>query len=307
MPTMQAPPPTTYYYPQTTYHSIPPQQQHQTTYHTGYPDYVTMQAPPPVQTMQSLQTMPPPMSTTTLMSIAPPTMMVPTGHPGMLSQQQQQHGVMSPSLTSGFSGSGDCKSTETSSILSAASYSSVGAVATVVSDAGYLPRKGYSGYGMDSMDAQDGYYYNSHHQNYYGHMTNVPPYSSSNNNNHHHHHNNNNSNVGTGNVSGSGATNNSSASQNGRSSHCDVCQMTFPSSSVLDNHVKGSRHARKVKSQQAFRQLKESGTNFRQDEEAGGEIRCEVCQVSVNSSQQLQAPLIGNLCLCLLRQMVSFH
>merc|ERR1719189_3551879 len=38
---------------------------------------------------------------------------------------QTQHGVMSPSLTSGFSGSGaDCKSTETSSILSAASYSS---------------------------------------------------------------------------------------------------------------------------------------------------------------------------------------
>ena len=37
----------------------------------------------------------------------------------------QQHDIMSPSLTSGFSGSGgDCKSTETSSILSAASYTS---------------------------------------------------------------------------------------------------------------------------------------------------------------------------------------
>ena len=34
------------------------------------------------------------------------------------------HGVMSPSLTSGFSGSGDCKSTETCSLLSVASYSS---------------------------------------------------------------------------------------------------------------------------------------------------------------------------------------
>ena len=31
---------------------------------------------------------------------------------------------MSPSLTSGFSGSGDCKSTETCSLLSVASYSS---------------------------------------------------------------------------------------------------------------------------------------------------------------------------------------
>ena len=40
------------------------------------------------------------------------------------SQGGAPHGVMSPSLTSGFSGSGDCKSTETCSLLSVASYSS---------------------------------------------------------------------------------------------------------------------------------------------------------------------------------------
>jgi hypothetical protein len=196
-------------------------------------------------------------------------------------QQQQQHGVMSPSLTSGFSGSGDCKSTETSSILSAASYSSVGAVATMVSDGGYLSRKGYTGY--DNMEGgQDGYYYNNHHNYYSGHMQAAPP------------HNTNNNVTNSNNVNGV-VTTASSTTVGRNSSFCDVCQMSFPSSAVLENHVKGSRHARKVKSQQAFRQLKESGTNFHQDEESGGEIRCEVCQVSVNSSQQLQAHLIGKV------------
>ena len=85
---------------------------------------------------------------------------------------------------------------------------------------------------------------------------------------------------------------------------CDLCKLTFPSQSVLDNHLKGSRHARRVKSQQAFRQLQDNGTNLRQniihedgtiDEELHyGEICCEVCEVSVNSSHQLQAHLAGN-------------
>jgi hypothetical protein len=237
---------------------MPPQQQPQQTYHTGYHDYITasMQPPPLMQTIATMP--PPPVSTNTLMSIAPPTMIMTSGHPGMLQQQQQQHGVMSPSLTSGFSGSGDCKSTESSSILSAASYSSVGAVATVVSEANYLPRKGFHDYGME---AQEGYYFNNN--NFYsGHVQHVPPYSGQAN-------------------SGNSGMMKSSASQAMKSrgsvaasaSFCDVCQMSFPSNLVLENHVKGSRHARKVKSQQAFRQLKESGTNFHQDEEGGGEIR----------------------------------
>ena len=71
---------------------------------------------------------------------------------------------------------------------------------------------------------------------------------------------------------------------------------------VLENHLKGSRHARRVKSQQAFRQLKDAGTLFRIRGSAtpvtdigmsSGAIRCEVCQVSVNSSHQLQAHLTG--------------
>ena len=41
---------------------------------------------------------------------------------------------------------------------------------------------------------------------------------------------------------------------------CDLCSLTFPSLSVLNNHVKGQRHIRKVKSQQATRQMKAAGT-----------------------------------------------
>ena len=85
---------------------------------------------------------------------------------------------------------------------------------------------------------------------------------------------------------------------------CDLCKLNFPSQSVLDNHLKGSRHTRRVKSQQAFRQLQDNGTNLRQNiiQEDGsfddgsfhfGELSCEVCEVSVNSSHQLQAHLAG--------------
>ena len=83
---------------------------------------------------------------------------------------------------------------------------------------------------------------------------------------------------------------------------CETCQIAFPSLAVLENHLKGSRHARRIKSQQAFRQLKDAGTLFRIRGSSAsvtdigmssGAIRCEVCQVSVNSSHQLQAHLTG--------------
>jgi hypothetical protein len=150
---------------------------------------------------------------------------------------------------------------------------------------------------VDVVDSHDGYNYYNHHQNYYGgHVTTVPAYNGCNGGGGGHGHGS--ANVGSGHAGmpvslSANAAAKKSSSHGGRPSHCDVCHMTFPSSAVLENHVKGSRHARKLKSQQAFRQLKESGTHFRQDADSGGEIRCEVCQVSVNSSQQLQAHLIG--------------
>ena len=123
-------------------------------------------------------------------------------------------GVMSPSLTSGFSGSGDCKSTETSSLLSVASNSS-------------RRRRG-----------------GRRHER-------------------------------------------AAASQ---SLECRLCRLPFPSRAVLEHHLAGARHARKVAAAAVLQRLVDQGA------ELGGdlsEIRCEVCRVSVNSSHQLQAHLAG--------------
>jgi hypothetical protein len=72
--------------------------------------------------------------------------------------------------------------------------------------------------------------------------------------------------------------------------NCDLCSLTFPSISILHNHMKGSRHMRKVKSQMAYKQMKAAGLNFKET----GDIQCEVCRVTVNSSHQLQAHLAGH-------------
>jgi hypothetical protein len=88
------------------------------------------------------------------------------------------------------------------------------------------------------------------------------------------------------------------SSMTSNSSHvltCDLCSLTFPSLAVLNNHVKGSRHLRKVKSHQAYRQMKAAGMAFKQET---GEIQCEICRVSVNSSHQLQAHIAGKAIKC---------
>ena len=175
--------------------------------------------------------------------------------------QQPQHNVMSPSLTSGFSGSGgDCKSTETSSILSAASYSSSNVV------------KGHThGFSLPSSSTTPAGNANK--------SVCPPPY------------------------------------------FCDPCHLAFPTQANLDSHLVSNRHSRRAKtlsltssSGKSRTQLQSGGVNpsgacQNGDGDMGkssssntdggvaansGEIRCEVCQVSVNSSHQLQAHLAGN-------------
>ena len=90
---------------------------------------------------------------------------------------------------------------------------------------------------------------------------------------------------------GGGSVTSSMTSSSSHVMTCDLCSLTFPSLSVLNNHIKGSRHLRKVKSQQAYKQMKAAGMSIKQQE--SGEIRCEVCRVSVNSSHQLQAHVAG--------------
>ena len=398
-------------------------------YTYSYPDYTT--PPPQVPTMMMVPPIPPPAPHP---QHSDPYYQTVQGNGAMgVPQQghvtqppmQTQHGVMSPSLTSGFSGSGaDCKSTETSSILSAASYSS-GAAPHVNNNYNYGD---HSQYYSNKKGGYHNYYNNNNNQQQLDYNTMGSSY-----NGHHNHHgassnpssrsygssssgnsgssssskNNQSSSTGTNNMhgnlvdtgvcgsgnslqvnskltsGGSGAchaptvTNNSNMNSHGisskinnnnsnhvnqhkmmkadsrNSSHnnksslgdsrplaghggsssastsasasaaaaaaaaaaasaaamaaasavfCETCQIAFPSLAVLENHLKGSRHARRIKSQQAFRQLKDAGTLFRIRGSSAsvtdigmssGAIRCEVCQVSVNSSHQLQAHLTG--------------
>merc|ERR1719189_1059996 len=92
---------------------------------------------------------------------------------------------------------------------------------------------------------------------------------------------------------GSGSNKDGLINEKGFVAICEICRLPFPSQAVLENHLRGSRHARRVKSQQAFKQLHDNGAVFRH-EEGVSEIRCEVCRVSVNSSHQLQAHLLGH-------------
>ena len=145
--------------------------------------------------------------------------------PGGQGQAGTSHGVMSPSLTSGFSGSGDCKSTETCSLLSVASYSSA------------TPAGSGSPGGRNGAEPHGG------------------PDSS--------------------------AASSSVAPPPRHVVTCEVCQLPFPSRAVLEHHLVGSRHAKKVKAESVLRQLQEGGAEFRATE-ATGDIRSKtstsICQ-----------------------------
>ncbi|CAB4067918.1 unnamed protein product [Lepeophtheirus salmonis] len=221
---------------------------------SGYYDYHATVPPPVVLSHPS-----PPQS---IVTIAPPIQQQQplTSHQHSYSSitNNSNHGVMSPSLTSGFSGSGaDCKSTETSSILSAASFNSnPGPILSSPSVKNNGNKKG-----------------NAHHHKSNRNLKK--------------------------NQAAKKFAEEEAAKESllktlhklvGKGLTCEVCQIAFPSKTVLENHLKGSRHNRKVKSREVFRELQDAGAEFRQNDE---EISCEVCKVSVNSSHQLQAHLAG--------------
>ncbi|XP_042219702.1 zinc finger protein 385D-like isoform X2 [Homarus americanus] len=74
---------------------------------------------------------------------------------------------------------------------------------------------------------------------------------------------------------------------------CDVCNLEFSSQTVLDSHMAGSKHQRKVKSAELLKTLEETETGFERDE-VSGVIRCIVCDVTVNSPQLLATHIAGN-------------
>ncbi|XP_068085878.1 zinc finger protein 385B [Anabrus simplex] len=75
-------------------------------------------------------------------------------------------------------------------------------------------------------------------------------------------------------------------------SKCDVCNLEFSGQVVLETHLAGAKHAKKVKSQEILKQLQSSGQTFTRDEKTRI-LKCEICDVVVNSSQQLQTHLAG--------------
>ena len=264
--------------------------------YSPYPDYSVMTTTTagsieaaceltPLTHPSMLQHPPPPLA-------APPPMAAPAA--AGYAQVVYNCNVMSPSLTSGFSGSGgDCKSTETSSIMSAASFSSTAMQQTQLHANRLNGKKAKQAVHQTGM----------HTQKEAGGGGNAPG-----------------ANVKKGGKkqpaaaaaaataageagkqeanNGAGSPEVAPSTENEMKSSaipavmCDVCQLPFPSMTVLENHLNGNRHARRVKSKEALKQLLDSGVQFHH-EEGVSEMRCEICRMSVNSSHQLQAHLQG--------------
>ncbi|KAF7997565.1 hypothetical protein HCN44_006136 [Aphidius gifuensis] len=75
---------------------------------------------------------------------------------------------------------------------------------------------------------------------------------------------------------------------------CNDCNQFFTSQTVLAAHLQGSRHAKQVRSKVIMASLEEQNfVPFTKNEEKNS-LDCRVCNVSVNSIQQLQTHLNGS-------------
>ncbi|XP_035232473.1 uncharacterized protein LOC118204248 isoform X2 [Stegodyphus dumicola] len=72
---------------------------------------------------------------------------------------------------------------------------------------------------------------------------------------------------------------------------CELCSLDFTSHIPLEMHLRGAKHAKKLKAQNALQAIK---TQEGQDINTQGKsFRCELCNVNANSSLQLQTHLEG--------------
>ncbi|XP_011506110.1 PREDICTED: zinc finger protein 346-like isoform X2 [Ceratosolen solmsi marchali] len=74
---------------------------------------------------------------------------------------------------------------------------------------------------------------------------------------------------------------------------CSDCDLDFTSQIVLDAHLQGARHAKQMRSKNILATLEETNVAFSKDQETNG-LKCNVCNVYLNSIQQLQTHLNGN-------------
>lgn len=75
--------------------------------------------------------------------------------------------------------------------------------------------------------------------------------------------------------------------------HCDLCKLEFSSQIPLDMHLKGAKHAKKLRSLEILDNLKQDGQVI-QPQGVSNSLRCEICDVIGNSTQQLQMHLTGS-------------
>ncbi|CAL4126195.1 unnamed protein product [Meganyctiphanes norvegica] len=73
---------------------------------------------------------------------------------------------------------------------------------------------------------------------------------------------------------------------------CDICNLEFSSRPIVDAHLSGSKHQRKVEGKELLRKLHQTESCFTQDEETG-KLTCLICFIELTSPQLLQAHLQG--------------
>lgn len=78
----------------------------------------------------------------------------------------------------------------------------------------------------------------------------------------------------------------------GSTFNCEICNLEFTSQAIMDAHLAGSKHQRKVQGNELLWKLQQTESCFTQDEETG-KLTCLVCHVELTSPQLLEAHLQG--------------
>lgn len=73
---------------------------------------------------------------------------------------------------------------------------------------------------------------------------------------------------------------------------CEVCKLQFTSQSIVDAHMSGAKHQRKLKAKELLWKLREAESCFTHDE-ASGKLTCLVCNMELTSPQLLESHFAG--------------
>lgn len=73
---------------------------------------------------------------------------------------------------------------------------------------------------------------------------------------------------------------------------CETCNLDFTSQVTYDTHIVGQKHQKKLKALEILKSLQEEG-QVASDGDATSSLQCTVCNITLNSSSQLQMHLTG--------------